>query len=403
MKVFKLFFFFLFTMVTVNGQSSPMYPDNEFSIQTMNASNRVTTFELKPLGSIYSLNGCQLSPISSSTVSLQVIGDLICSLNGFEYRFPSESDNIISTSCSPKEGHLGPIRNGFYKLNIYVDGVLKTHLYYDSRTNGFPESTCNEDCSGNVMTIRYDATNNLIRFYNSKYLNLSEQYMTVIPEGTIISVMQNKSCNIGSFQPFWNTGLVVVSKVNGSGPAEPYLIWGPYSDFQPTGYKIYYSINTTGGGPGNYNLLAMVGPEVTSYIHEGLAIGSTWKVYYKVKAYNSTQESNYTNVAEIGAAGFFKTNDKFIADITIENDLLQNNPNPFNPTTQINYSIKEAGHVSLGVYDLLGRSVTELVNEYKNPGQYSVTFDATGLSNGIYFYALSGNNYNRIKKMAFVK
>lgn len=69
--------------------------------------------------------------------------------------------------------------------------------------------------------------------------------------------------------------------------------------------------------------------------------------------------------------------------------LHQNYPNPFNPSTRILYSVGGSGFVSLKVFDMLGRHVATLVNDVKQPGHYSVTFDATGLASGVYFYRLS--------------
>ncbi len=83
--------------------------------------------------------------------------------------------------------------------------------------------------------------------------------------------------------------------------------------------------------------------------------------------------------------------------------LSQNYPNPFNPTTRIQYSLERAGFVSLKVYDVLGRLVTTLVNSSQNPGKYSVNFNASHLSSGIYFYKLESGSYNSIKKMMLVK
>ena len=69
--------------------------------------------------------------------------------------------------------------------------------------------------------------------------------------------------------------------------------------------------------------------------------------------------------------------------------LEQNFPNPFNPSTTINYGLKSQGKVLLKIYDVLGREVTSLVNETQQPGNYSVNFNAANLSSGIYFYQLS--------------
>jgi len=83
--------------------------------------------------------------------------------------------------------------------------------------------------------------------------------------------------------------------------------------------------------------------------------------------------------------------------------LSQNYPNPFNPTTTINFSIPNAGNVSLKVYDMVGREVATLANSYTNAGSYAVTFEASDLASGIYFYKLQSGNFVQIKKMMLLK
>lgn len=83
--------------------------------------------------------------------------------------------------------------------------------------------------------------------------------------------------------------------------------------------------------------------------------------------------------------------------------LHQNYPNPFNPTTSIEYQLVDAEKVSLKVYDVLGREVKTLVNEEKLPGNYSVTFDASNLSSGIYFYRMQSGKFIDTKKMILLK
>ena len=96
--------------------------------------------------------------------------------------------------------------------------------------------------------------------------------------------------------------------------------------------------------------------------------------------------------------------------------LSQNYPNPFNPTTKIKFSIPsptsplskggmQGGltNVSLIVYDILGRKVTTLVDEPKAPGNYEITFDATRLASGVYFYRLSSGDFISTKKMILLR
>ena len=83
--------------------------------------------------------------------------------------------------------------------------------------------------------------------------------------------------------------------------------------------------------------------------------------------------------------------------------LEQNFPNPFNPSTQINYDIPIDGMVKLAVYDIMGREIEQLVNSFHTPGRYSVIFNAENLSSGLYFYKLETTGFTDTKKMTLVK
>ena len=84
-------------------------------------------------------------------------------------------------------------------------------------------------------------------------------------------------------------------------------------------------------------------------------------------------------------------------------NLAQNFPNPFNPTTSIRYSIPKRSNVTLKVYDILGNEVASLVNEEKDQGVYTVSFNAASLSSGIYFYRLQSGTFVETKKMLLLK
>lgn len=86
-------------------------------------------------------------------------------------------------------------------------------------------------------------------------------------------------------------------------------------------------------------------------------------------------------------------------------ELKQNYPNPFNPATVISFQLPAAGEITLKVFDTNGKEIAELINEKKNAGSYSVTFDAGkyNLPSGIYFYKLSTEDFSETKRMILVK
>lgn len=83
--------------------------------------------------------------------------------------------------------------------------------------------------------------------------------------------------------------------------------------------------------------------------------------------------------------------------------LSANYPNPFNPSTTIAYDLPHPGHVSITVYDMMGREMAVLVNEYRSAGRHQVVFHANGLPSGTYLYRLQANNFSDRKKMMLIK
>jgi len=111
--------------------------------------------------------------------------------------------------------------------------------------------------------------------------------------------------------------------------------------------------------------------------------------------------------AGAGKVGNVNTAVNIIDDFVITENfqLYQNFPNPFNPTTLINYKILRANHITLKVYDLLGREIAALVDGYKSAGNYSASFSINNneKSSGIYFYKLTAGNSSETKKMILIK
>jgi len=87
----------------------------------------------------------------------------------------------------------------------------------------------------------------------------------------------------------------------------------------------------------------------------------------------------------------------------IEYSLKQNYPNPFNPSTTISFSIPKDGLVTLKVYDILGKEVVTVINELQTAGTKNITFDASELSSGVYYYQLVSGEFTSTKKLILMK
>jgi len=81
----------------------------------------------------------------------------------------------------------------------------------------------------------------------------------------------------------------------------------------------------------------------------------------------------------------------------------QNTPNPFNPTTTIGFTITEAGHVSVDIYNVAGQKVDTLVNDALSAGRHSLVWDASGMSAGVYFYTVKSGDFSKTMKMTLLK
>ena len=136
-------------------------------------------------------------------------------------------------------------------------------------------------------------------------------------------------------------------------------------------------------GSGNSN-----SPKQYTYTDNSTLSG---KYYYRLKLIDNDGQFKYSKVVEvdINAPGEFMLN--------------QNYPNPFNPTTTIQYAIPKSEHVTLKVYDEIGREVASLVDENKEAGRYNITFNGSNLASGIYFYRLQAGKFSSIKKLILLK
>jgi hypothetical protein len=178
----------------------------------------------------------------------------------------------------------------------------------------------------------------------------------------------------------------VGSAVNGS----VVLNWATATEVNNSGFEIQRSADRI-----NFSNIAFVPgfgtttePRNYSYTDNSVSNGT---VYYRLRQIDYNGAFAYSEIVEVDVSA------------PIEFALMQNYPNPFNPSTVISYSLPQNSSVTLKVYDVLGNEVAALVNQTQSAGKYDVRFDASGLSNGIYFYTIKADDFNSTKKMILIK
>jgi hypothetical protein len=200
-------------------------------------------------------------------------------------------------------------------------------------------------------------------------------------------------------KPFKVQNLVFTTAVQN----HPTFTWDFNSETDIASYKVYRA-----EGSGSFGLLATVSGTTNSYVDYDVTLDKpiyTLFKYYVIAADNSSKVSLPSN--QISTYGIMSA-EKEIADLSspseiTEYDLCINYPNPFNPSTQIDYIVKQPGHVSLKVYDIIGNEVASLVDEVQKEGNHSVTFNAGNLASGVYLYTLIVNDYMAVRKMSLIK
>ncbi len=123
--------------------------------------------------------------------------------------------------------------------------------------------------------------------------------------------------------------------------------------------------------------------------------------YSKVFAYIDDQITDVTNMEEVAIDNFSTGSE--VSSLPNEFALQQNFPNPFNPTTSINYDLPVSSMVTLKIYDITGKEIATLVNEQKNAGIHNISFDGSNFASGVYFYRIEAGEFTQVKKMFLIK
>lgn len=122
----------------------------------------------------------------------------------------------------------------------------------------------------------------------------------------------------------------------------------------------------------------------------------------QLRVVNNSENMNRAYIWDLFAETLTAVEDD-LYQLPSEYQLLQNHPNPFNPTTSIDFALTIAGNVELSVFDVNGRQMSEVVNGYMDAGYHSVEFDAHNLPAGIYFYSLTSGEFTSVRKMILMK
>jgi hypothetical protein len=177
------------------------------------------------------------------------------------------------------------------------------------------------------------------------------------------------------------------------------LHWATLSETQNYGFEVQRSQDRESGFatiPGSFVPGHGTTVEPHDYSYTDSTAG-TANHYYRLMQIDMDATVHYTEAIESSGTSDVKQ------DVPVVSVLEQNYPNPFNPTTKIRLTIHNRQSTILKVYDLLGREVATLMNEVKEPGTYTVEFDASGISGGVYFYRMQAGDIIQARKLVVLK
>jgi hypothetical protein len=232
--------------------------------------------------------------------------------------------------------------------------------------------------------------------------------------GAVMGLFNNNGIvfNVGTL--YWAAGLrdndLDVSKITRN------VINKLSSDYKPedlflfnriiqNGEKITYTSQKITAGKNNVRNYEVLNGDISFQASEKITLSPGFSALKGSKLVASVGSFNRTNSSSSGNKTFVKDEMKSKNKAEEKSIVLQQcYPNPFNPTTKIQFSLSMAGNVTLKVYDVLGRKVAELLNQdFMQPGNHEVIFNAKSLSSGVYFYKIESGNMAISKKMILLK
>ena len=188
-------------------------------------------------------------------------------------------------------------------------------------------------------------------------------------------------------------------------------------------YEIYRGDSAVCDVQPVYTLIASVESDVTEFTDSSVTLLFYDSLYYIEPCYDEFLTYSYKIAAkdnrgnsslksERGLVSGYETcgnSEEGDSPISLQNSdtpkkySAYNYPNPFNPVTNIKFEMPDDNFISIKIYDVLGREVKVLVNEFKTAGRYNITFDGNNLPSGIYYYKIESGNFTQVRKMILLK
>ena len=317
--------------------------------------------------------------------------------NTWEYRMTNSDDPITPEYYSvffinENVGWLtGENTSGFGQIHKSTNGGASWIIVHQDSFNVFKSVYfVNENtgwCTGESGTILYttdggtnwsNQVTNSNELLNSVFFSTNSTGWVVGSNGTIL-----KTVNAGTPVELISFTAEIINNT-------VLLNWSTATEINNSGFEVERKTENSNWGKINFVPGYGTTAEPHQYIFTDKNI-SPGNYLYRLKQVDFDGTSEYSKVIEVK----FNLLHKF--------DLSDNYPNPFNPSTSIQYAIGSRQFVQLKVYDVLGNEIITLVNEYKPAGTYEVEFDGIDLPSGFYFYTVRAGDFSKTKKMILMK
>ncbi|MCB0723376.1 MAG: S8 family peptidase [Ignavibacteriae bacterium] len=219
--------------------------------------------------------------------------------------------------------------------------------------------------------------------YGKGVINLNAAFMYMGP-----SIAHMPLLNTPNLSGPYTVDAMINTTVNPLNTSEIKLFWGRGT--------ITDSISMTNSGGSNWTANIPGNNDTATYVYYIKAVDNQGREAFSpgtapAQLHSFIANGSITNVTNNGGS------------IPVTYAISQNSPNPFNPTTKINFDIPVQSFVSITIYDMTGREITQLVNTGLAAGSYSTVFDGSKLASGVYYYRITAGSYVETKKMLLIK